>query len=202
MTAQELIASSLRLCGAIAGEETPTATEYDDALAVMHDVLENWTIEGLTPNATLDQTFTITAGVQTYTIGPGATFDGYRPSRIRAVKISGQPIPLVDVQYNATYPVATITFPDGYSGPVVITSELEFVKPDDSTDDLLLPPGYLLALRFELAVVLAPEYGLEPRADISQMASNYKADLKRLNIKDQRATVDDALLPRRWFGVL
>lgn len=183
MTAQELIASSLRLCGAIAGGEVPTASEFDDGLAALRDILESWTTEGLTPFSTLDQTFQITDGVRSYTIGPGATWNGYRPVRIKAAKIGGAPVPVSQIEYSAAYPIAVVTLPELSSGDAVLTSEVAFVLPDSSTDELAVPPGYILALRFALASDLAPEYGLGVDPAIERKAINYKAALKRANIR-------------------
>ena len=205
MTAQELIAASLRLNGAIAGGETPTADEYEDALEVLQDILEHWTVEGLTPHAVLDQTFTSTSGVTTYTIGPGATWDGYRPVRVKAVTVNGCPFRLSDIQYNATYPVATITIPSSWdSAQVVVTSELAFTKPTESTDELLLPPGYRGALKHALAVRLAPEYGLEVMPAVAAGAAQLKAELKRANIRHQEMRTRPELQPPpyvdTWIG--
>ena len=203
MTAQELIASSLRLCGAIAGGEVPTADEFEDALAVLRDILEGWTVEGLTPHATLDQTFELTPQVATYTIGPLATWDGYRPIRIRAVTIDGCPVPLTRIQYNATYPVATVMIDPclvEQGGSITLTSELAFVLPDESVDELLLPPGYIGAIRHALAVMLAPEYGLDVMPAVGQAAVKLKADLKRANIKHTAMRAPIELQGRSWLA--
>lgn len=201
MTAQELIASSLRLCGAIAGGEVPTADEFEDGLDSLRDILEHWTVEGLTPHATLDQTFAITDGVTTYSIGPGATWAGYRPVRVKGVVIDGCPVPLARITYNATFPTATITIPEGSVGTAVITSELAFTLPDSSTDALLMPPGYMLALRFALASDLGPEYGLPLDAVLQGKANAYKADIKRPNIKAQPADIAPEYGPARHLGI-
>ena len=201
MTAQEIIASSLRLCGAIAGSEVPTADEFEDGLAALRDILQNWTTEGLTPFATLDQTFTLVAGVRSYTLGPGATWDGYRPVRLRAITVNGCPVDTTRIDYNAGYPVATVTFLDDWrDASVTLTSEVAFTLPDDSTDELLLPPGYLLALRFALASDLAPEYGMDVRGDIEDKVRRYTADLKRANIKRKEiAVAPEMLQSSSWY---
>jgi hypothetical protein len=68
---------------------------------------------------------------------------------------------------------------------------------------IALPPGYNKALRYNLAVELAPEYGKTLDPVIISQATNSKAAIKRMNSRVDLMGVDDALLPQRstwnWF---
>jgi len=61
------------------------------------------------------------------------------------------------------------------------------------TDELNLPPGYTLALRYNLAVALAPEYGVDP-SPFARQAAETKATLMRLNAEPVHASLDSAIL--------
>jgi hypothetical protein len=181
MTAAELIASALRLAGAIAADETPDATEYADGLDSLGDVLDNWSAEGLTPYARASYDFPLTPGVSLYTLGPGATWNMPRPIRIIRAKLAdGCP---VDVQFDGGYPTGKALIPDGLSGTITLAIEIQFTRPTEPTDAIDLPPGYQRALRYALAMDFAGEYGLMPKPTVAQIASEAKADLKRANIR-------------------
>jgi hypothetical protein len=47
--------------------------------------------------------------------------------------------------------------------------------------NLQFPPGYLRAFRYNLALELAPEFGVEPASDVRRIAMASKRDLKRIN---------------------
>lgn len=67
----------------------------------------------------------------------------------------------------------------------------------NATDDINLPQGYNLALQCALALVLAPEYGVQPNPLLVQQAANLKIQLKRLNGAPQAlASYDSAIVGR------
>lgn len=59
--------------------------------------------------------------------------------------------------------------------------------------ELTFPKGYERALRFNLAVELAPEFGKEVQNEVTQTAINSKGHLKRLNSRPQIMRSDLAL---------
>jgi len=46
---------------------------------------------------------------------------------------------------------------------------------------LLVPPGYLRAFRFNLAVEIATEFGIDPPQNVARIAMSSKRNLKRIN---------------------
>jgi hypothetical protein len=103
--------------------------------------------------------------------------------------------------YMPTQPLGVITFwPVPSSGEMHLFAETILQKFTTLSDDVVLPQGYNLALRFNLAELLIPEY---PRpgfdfADVHAQASTTRAWIKRTNMQPQQLMrFDDALIPNR-----
>lgn len=76
------------------------------------------------------------------------------------------------------YPV-----PD-YANTLILYSQKILTSFAATTDTVTLPPGYKRMLEFNLAIDLAPEYGMEPSGAIQKVAMESKANLKRTNSKE------------------
>ena len=50
-----------------------------------------------------------------------------------------------------------------------------------SSDILYYPPGYLRAIKYNLAIELAPEFGVEPSRTVRAIARDSKRNIKRIN---------------------
>jgi hypothetical protein len=61
----------------------------------------------------------------------------------------------------------------------------------DLTTTVSFPPGYAEALRFNLAVRLAPEYGRPTPPEVAAIARTSKAKIKIPNIEPLRLTIDN-----------
>jgi hypothetical protein len=117
-TVGDLIAGSLKLIGVLAAGEALDAAEGADALARFNDLLDSWKNEELTIYTQSHTTYSLSAGVQTYTIGSGATFSQERPlwiDRVTIVSLNNptQPLELAidmltDDQW-AAIPVKSVT---------------------------------------------------------------------------------------------
>lgn len=92
-TAYALIRRSLRLIGAIDPGETLDAAEGQDGLESLNGMLSTWRLEGLMAFDIARVVFAVTAGTQTYAIGPGGTWNttptftgqATRPTKIEAM---------------------------------------------------------------------------------------------------------------------
>lgn len=205
-TALDLIKGAMRLIGAIATGETPTADEANDGLVALNDVLEGWSLEGLAVWGSSNQTFNTVPGQRTYTIGPGGDFDTDRPvalfggyctfggvdfpigvvdqmayNRI-ALKSQQQPIVEQMLYVNET-PLGRLTLwpVPSNSIPLVLSCGRVLTSVATLATTLVYPPGYAKALRYALAVHLAAEYGKIPTADVATIARDSKGNIKSAN---------------------
>lgn len=222
VVALDLIQSSMRLIGALESGETATAAEATDALAVLNDLIENWNTENLTVYSTTNQVFSLVAGQAAYTLGPTGNWNGFRPLAIESayvkfqgidyplqlvdddtynsisLKTQGSPIPLW-VWFNPSFPLASVVLwpvPADNSVTITMTCNLQFSQLANTAASISLPPGYTKAMRYALALELAPEYGITLRPEVIQLAQDAKADVKRIN-KGPPLLAFDAMLSDR-----
>lgn len=208
-TAGDQINAALRLIGQLAEGETPSAATSQDALAAMNQMLDSWSTERLMIYNTQDQVFTWPASQITRTIGPSGNFVGNRPVAIDdstyyrdattnvsyGIKIINQQqydgiaVKTVTSTYpqvlwvNMEYPDVKLTI---YPQPTRdlewhIISVQELTQPAVLATTLAFPPGYLRAFKYNLAVEIANEFGVEPPPTVQRIAMTSKRNLKRQN---------------------
>ena len=208
-TAQQVINKSLRLLGVLAAGEVPTADEAQDALSTLNQMLESWNTERLAVFSTQDQVFIWPAYTISRTIGPTGDFVGNRPIEIDDATYFKDPqsglsfgVKLINQQQydgiafktvTSTYPQVmwvNNTFPDMeltiYPVPIKalewhIISVEPLAAATSLATDMAFPPGYLRAFTYNLAMELAPEFGVEPSPQVQRIAMTSKRDLKRIN---------------------
>lgn len=83
----------------------------------------------------------------------------------------------------------------------VIYSEKSFADITDVDADMGLPPGYDYALKYNLAIELAPEFGVQTRAEIAQNAKMSKGSIKIANTKNVKIKTDAFLATNRTFDI-
>lgn len=209
-TASDLIKSSLRLIGAIAAGETPSASEQADALDALNDILEEWSNDGFMIYEEKIEQFTFTPGTGLYTIGTGATFNTTRPQIIAAAKvedasetieytlkiISQQEWARIDqkdlqssipqvLYFNQAFPSGELNFwpVPSEARKVNLYSLKPLTAIASAATTLSYPPGMKPALKYALAVDLAEEYGRPTSARLEKRASDTRAALQRTNTK-------------------
>lgn len=65
-----------------------------------------------------------------------------------------------------------------------IISVQELSQISDLSTAMVFPPGYLRAFTYNLALEIAPEFGVEPSPQVSRIAMSSKRNLKRVNNQD------------------
>ena len=224
-TAGDQINRALRLLGILAEGETPSAATSQDALVAMNQMIDSWSTERLSVFCTQDQIFTWPAGQYIRTLGPSGDFIGLRPVLLDDATYFRDPGTNVSFgikfinqqQYNgiavktvtSTYPqvcFVNMGFPDVtlsiYPRP---TRDLEWhfvsvqILAEAATlgTDLFFPPGYMRAFAYNLAMEIAPEFGVEPSPQVQRIAMTSKRNLKRINNPDDVMSMPYAIVATR-----
>jgi hypothetical protein len=204
------IRGALRLIGQLAEGETPSSETMDDALTALNTMLDSWSAERLSVFSTQDQTVTWPPGSINESLGPtGSLGTNNRPVLLDdstyfrdpstgisygikiinqqqydgiAVKTVTSSYPQV-LWYNADMPNIDIFI---YPVPTRVLewhfiSVTELTQPATLATDIIVPPGYRRAYRFNLAVEIAAEFGVEPPPTVGRIAVASKRVLKRIN---------------------
>ena len=207
-TAGDQINRALRLLGILAEGETASAATSQDALVALNQMIDSWNTERLSVFCTQDQIFSWPAGEIKRTLGPTGDFVGNRPIQLddgtyyKAPSGVSYGIKFINQdQYNgiavktstSTFPQVIFvnnTFPDVemyvYPRPTQVlewhfVSVQELTQPATLATDLFFPPGYMRAFAYNLAMEIAPEFGVEPSPQVQRIAMTSKRNLKRIN---------------------
>jgi hypothetical protein len=216
MVTTDLIRSSLRLIGAISSSETPASDETMDALEALNLLLSSWGASRFLSKNTQTITHTLT-GATSYTIGRGGDIDTIRPSAIFTAyyTLGGLDYPLQVLDYKTyseigtknigsipeyvvlkpDYPLSTIyVFPVGSGGVLTLSAvrpQVELDINDDVQD--IYPPEWIRALKYNLAVEIAPEYGVTVSPEIAALARESKDIVMRSMVSIPSANFDPLL---------
>jgi hypothetical protein len=224
-TAGDQINRALRLLGVLAEGETPSAAVSQDALAALNQMVDSWNTERLSVFSTQDQVFSWPASARSRTLGPSGDFVGNRPILLDDATYFRDPsnnvsygIKIINQQQydgiavktvTSTYPQVlwiNMTYPDVemYIYPVPTRLlEWHFVSVDELTNPatlattLAFPPGYLRAFAYNLAMEIAPEFGVEPSPQVQRIAMTSKRNLKRINNPDDVMSMPYSLVASR-----
>ena len=207
-TALTVITAAFRLIGVLAQGETPSSSEAADALSRLNLLLAQWSIERINVYTRLRSAHALSAGTQTYTIGPAGVFNVARPVKIDKggiIQADGiqtelriltaeewAAIPEKSVSATAplelyddyAYPLSTLHLWPKPSG----TPTLELFSWQALTaialigDPFDLPPGYQQAIEYNLAILLAPEYGRPVDAVVASIAGSSRSSIAQMNI--------------------
>lgn len=223
-TASDQINRALRLLGVLAEGETPSAETSQDALIALNQMIDSWSTERLSVYSTQDQVFNWPSGEIKRTLGPTGDFVGNRPVMLDdatyyrspggvsygvnfinqdqynsiAVKTATSTLPQV-IFVNETHPDIEMLI---YPVPTQVLewhfiSVQELTQPASLATQLEIPPGYLRAFTYNLAMEIAPEFGVEPSKQVQRIAMVSKRTLKRINNPDDVMTLPRGVLARR-----
>ena len=224
-TAGDQINRALRLLGVLAEGETPSASVSQDALMALNQMIDSWNTERLSVFCTQDQIFTWPAGEIKRTLGPSGNFAGLRPVLLDDATYYRDPGTNVSFgikfinqqQYNGiAVKTVTSTYPQVmfvnmtmsniemtiYPVPTKalqwhIISVNELVEPATLATELVIPPGYLRAFRFNLACEIAAEFGVEPPPSVQRIAMSSKRNIKRINNPDDVMSLPYSIVATR-----
>jgi len=224
-TAGDQINRALRLLGVLAEGEVPSAETSQDALMALNQMIDSWNTERLSVFNTIDQVFTWPTNEITRHLGPTGDFVGLRPvllddstyyrdpqtnvsygvKFINQQQYDGIAVKTVTSTYpqvmwiNMEYPNISMTI---YPKPTRdlewhFISVQELDQPATLDTVLAFPPGYLRAFTYNLAMELAPEFGVEPSPQVQRIAMTSKRNLKRINNPDDVMSMPYPLIATR-----
>jgi hypothetical protein len=209
ITVADIINAALRLLQVNNPDTALTNDEVHDGLEAINMMIDGWSNESLMLHHISKETFQTIAGQASYTIGYSAQFNTARPISIEAmtVNISTTDWPVKQLAFDdyamirlktlqSNYPqyfyvdegadLSTIyLYPVPVSPAPLITLYMRKPLPTFTSafEEIILPKGYLRALKYNLAVELAPEYQTDPGQVVTRTAITSKADLKRTNVR-------------------
>jgi hypothetical protein len=218
-TALNLIEGAARILGVLNKGENMPADDAADGLVALNDLLASWSNESLLVYARTLESFTLTGGVATYLIGSGQTFNTTRPVAIveavirdssnvdypltiineetyqgTSYKTTQTPIPEF-LSYTNAHPYGTInlygTPSQAYSLRLLTEKPLTSFSLTSTTVDL--PPGWNRALRYNLALELAPEYSVKVDQLIVKNAMDSKGAIKAATLRNRPLLSMDAV---------
>lgn len=211
VSAQDLINGALRLLNVTASGEQPSADESQDALNSLNLMIDEWNSDRLLIFTLNINEYPLIVGQQVYTLGPGGNFNAPRPARIERMSIvnlnnPAQPLELpiemltdkqwqqvpvklisstmpLQVYDDGAFPLRNLTF--RYIPQIPVNTRIyswsALSSFTDLTTPLSFPPAYAKALKYQLALNLAPEFGTSPSPAVVLIAQDALASIKRMN---------------------
>jgi hypothetical protein len=226
LTRNQFIEAALRTLGVLAADQTPSLTEYSNALIKLNAMLGEFRAKGLQVWQRTSYTMGLTNGTASYNIGSGQTLDTPYPIHllqvVRSDTTQGTRIPVeviadynfnllptnssgvpIQVTYQPKMNMGVLKIwptPDTYA-QTYVSLHLTYLRPleyfNNSTDTADFPEEWVSAIIYGLAVRLAPEYGL-PLQDRSLLIKEAEQYLKTA---EDNAFEDASLFiqpERRW----
>lgn len=196
-TARTIIRRAMQKAGILSKTEVPSANEANDGLDTLNDLMSSLSNDELMVYASTLEEFTLVPNQATYTIGTGGDFNTSRPVSIVSAYIRNDTVDyelkqISEKNYDLDIGVkTTLSMPDSYSYsngyplsaltlyPVPSDSYRIFIRSEKQLSqftldaEISLPPGWSQFLVYQLAIMLAPEYGqpIDPvNIDIARMS--------------------------------
>ena len=200
-----------------------TGTEANDGVDSLNAMLATWAASKLAVPAIVQETFPTVVGQASYTLGESAAdVSTVRPDKVltcylRAsdnidytVEIIGrekyneiwdknQSYRPYNAYYNPSYPNGTLYFdskPTAVETAYIDTQKALGVFTIDQT--ITLPTTYYELIPYQLAIRLAPEYGLQAPTDVYNIATAVMANIKANNSEPFEVELDFALINRNY----
>ena len=193
-TRDQLIAGALRMLGVVAQGESPNAVQITEASEALNMMVKAFEADGMPLWGLTEYTLTMTTGVSKYQIGVGKMIDIPKPLKVFQAwnrnntshidipmriltkqeynmlgnkETAGNPI---QIYYNPLLDYGELNLFPTPSATDVATAKIVFVYQRPFEDFLIsgntpdFPQEWLEALKYGLAVRLAPEYGIDAEA--------------------------------------
>jgi hypothetical protein len=226
-TAQNLISDALRLIGAVESGVSPTTDELNDGLTGLNSMLDSFCNERLLSYQVPQNTFPLVAGTSSYAIGAAQTINIARPQTISSAfirqgtydspplkllsreqydeltdKTVGQSVPTA-LFFEPSYPFGAVKlWPVPSSGLTLVFDTWQLFPVYALATTVALPPGYERMIKYNIACELAPMFNTQASPDVKQVAGMSKANIKRMNSKQQDVRMIPADMGSRRANIL
>lgn len=218
ITTQDIINSTFKKLGILGRGETLSADDSQDAKRALNLMLASWSIRNVATLVTAKDELTLIPNQRIYTIGitVGADFNTPRPKMVFYASLEDEnqffrPIDVIsDEQYSlygdrlitigvpnrmvyeATLPNGTITLYFIPDKPYIlhIDSQKAFAEITALDAEFDLDEAYLEAIIYNLAVRLAPDYGIVPAPSIAEAANSLFDTLLGFTAPDMSVFLD------------
>lgn len=216
LTRNQILDAAISTLGVLARGQTPDSEDYDKAAVKLNMLLAKYRTKQLPLWKRTEYTFSLQDSVSSYTIGSGqmlsTTFPlkmleawaiptgGNTPVSIELVAnseynqlptntSSGMPLkmtyqPLVNRGVMKIWPVPNSSAATAYTIKIVYQAPFEYFTSSSETMDL--PEEYYLPLVYDLAVLIAPDWGLplEDRRALREEAEKYMNEIQSFGEED------------------
>lgn len=225
-TATEIINQALLSIGQLAEGETPSAETSDSCLSLLNELIDSWNIERLMVPWLTQESFTLSGGTATYTVGSGGALDTTRPNMVddaSFTRLNDIDYPLRGInaaQYNSitdkdteyswpdvfyyeeSYPLATIKFYPVPSQTITffLVSWKQLSTLTSLSTSFSVQPGTLRAIRSNLAIEIASNFGVEAPPSVRKAAVDSKRNLKRIHAPNDVLSMPRNILRRTGQG--
>jgi len=218
VTANDMIERAMRLVKALGTGQTMTSEEGVTGLHALNSMLDSWNLEKLMVFYFNQISGSLPAATTSRTIGDSGNYDTVRPVKIDTAFLrSGsndyplevRPIEEYDAIANKTsqgvpeFLYYAPDFPLGilYFYPVPSAAYTLYLRHEEQleyfsslTEEVYLPPGYRRAIEYNLALEVAPEFGVEVPAEVFRNASLSKGAIKQANYRPRPVGVEVGLM--------
>ena len=207
-TARSIVRLALIDIGVASAEEPLTASQCEDALSLLNSLLDSWSLESVMIYCTPPTVIPWPAGASQRLWGPGGDIVSPRPLRLQpyaTYRYGDEDLPLTvltrqeeytqialkgmqstmlqALYYEPTMPTGTLY---GWPAPsqgwdITVYPWVTFGRFDHLDTEIFFPPGYERALRTNLALESAPQYGVNPGPTRERLAWEAKNALVALN---------------------
>ena len=228
ITVTDLIRRSMYLINAAAAGEIPDTADLNDALLSLNEMLDSWNTQPLAVYGSPTENWTLTPGKSVYTWGVGGDFTSERPVFINDVycTVNGISTPvrvitqaeydrismkaisqsiIEKVLYVNSFPLGQLTIFPAPTDAVTLTFDIgrQFTGNLTLQTKLSLPPGYIRAIRYNLAVELWPEYtnSTTDITSVKDIARHALGEIKSVNNEVSASTFESipgVELGRSW----
>ena len=214
MTAKKIIEASLTELGILVAGDSPGTADLAWCLGKLNRFLNTLSADGLNLHYRVEESFNLVAGTPDYTIGSGATWDTARPNVIEQafIRDSNNHDHPVEVRpifeywlitektsqsrpkelfyaYAVPYGIIYLYYTPNSSESLYIVSQKLLTTYANANIEVVLPVEYEDTLVLNLAIRIAPRYGIATSRELNLAAKEAYNNLKARNLASQMRIV-------------